>query len=759
MPESRLLRNFWVKLDRLLGVIVVVSVFCLIFIVAHRALFDLDIWLHLKTGEFILQNKIIPSQDIFSFTLKEKPWVDHEWLFQALSSFIYSKWQAEGLILLQCYVIILCFFVLFLMGQRSIKSYLEVAVFILVAAYASMSRFNIRPDIFSMLFFALCLYLLRFHIDKKGIWLLLPIQVLWVNLHGYFFLGPLLVSLFILAEFLRRKIKFLPWQWKEGLSLNDAVYARLGRVFFFMLLACIFNPRGWAGAVYPFSVFKEVLLGKAQVFFRYIQELQPTLQMDNYSRNFHYLIIIFCLSLMVINFKRLKLAEVFLVSFFFLFALTGRNVAFFTFVGYMVIISYLGPTLRRISENFKLETPLRKTLYFLLKYGLAVFFVVWVGLRIDKLLGDGYYDFDNKRFVSLLSGIDQKRYPKGAVDFVLEHNLKANLFNDFNSGAYLIGRAYPKRKVFIDGRTELYGSDFFKQYQTLMQGDRRVFARIMDKYEISAILLSTTSVSLPKIISYLYKSPQWKIVFFDETGLVFLKDTPLNKELIHRYAVDFKRYAVPIADLKLLGLRRVYPAPYIKRASLFALLHEEDLVIQEAKEALRIMPNCAKAYHLLGKVYLRKGLYPEALENLRAALLLTPRDVETWVDLGTCLKELKDDPSARHALKGAIRFNRRYAPAYYQLGCIYLMMDNTQAIQVLNKAVKYAPDEPVYHFKLAEALFALGRKSKDSIYIIKARQEFKKAEQLNIQADSDLATKVQAKLEEISEHIRQGGAH
>lgn len=750
MTASGILKNPWPKLDKILGLAVVVSVFCLIFVTAHRALFDLDIWLHLKTGEFILQNKIIPSQDIFSFTLKAKPWVDHEWLFQALAYLIYSKWQAEGLILLQCYMIILSFFVLFLMGQRSIKSYMEVAVFILVAAYASLVRFNIRPDIFSMLFFALDLYLLRFHSDKKGIWLLLPIQVLWVNLHGYFFLGPLLVSFFILAEFFRRKIKFLPWQWKGAGALSGPDYKRLKMIFLFIVFACLFNPRGWSGAVYPFNVFKEVMLGESQIFFRHIQELQPALQMNTYSRNFHSLIIFFCFALMAINFKRLKLVEVFLVSFFFLFALTGRNVAFFAFVGYLVITSYIGPTLKRISENFRLETPLRKTLYFLLKYGLALVFIVWVGLRINSLLGYGYYDFAGKRFVSLLSGIDQQRYPKGAVDFVLEHNLKANLFNDFNSGAYLIGIAYPKRKVFIDGRTELYGADFFKEYQAVIQGDRQVFARIMDKYEISAILLSTTSASLPRIISYLYKSPQWKMVFFDETGLVFLKDTPLNKELIRRYEVDFKRYPVPIADLKLLGLRRVYPAPYIKRASLFALLQEEDLVMQEAKEALRIMPNCAKAYHLLGEVYLRKGLYPEALENFRAALLLTPRDVEALVDLGACLKELKDDPSARRVLKGAIKFNRRYAPAYYQLGCIYLMTDNhTQAIEVFNKAVKYAPDDPLYHFKLAEALFALGKSSKEGIYMSKARAELKKAEQLNIQADPDLAAQVQAKLEEI----------
>ena len=178
MTGIGILRNPWPKLDKILGLAVVVSVFCLIFILAHRALFDLDIWLHLKTGEFIVQNKIIPSKDTFSFTLQGRPWVDHEWLFQAFSYLIYTKWQAEGLILLQCYVIILCFFVLFLMGQRTIKSYLEVAVFIFVAAYASMVRFNIRPDIFSMFFFTLYLYLLRFHIDKKGIWLLLPIQVL-----------------------------------------------------------------------------------------------------------------------------------------------------------------------------------------------------------------------------------------------------------------------------------------------------------------------------------------------------------------------------------------------------------------------------------------------------------------------------------------------------------------------------------------------------------------------------------------------------
>ncbi len=617
-----------------------VSVFCLIFALAHRAIFDLDIWLHLKTGEFILQNKIIPGKDIFSFTLNAKPWLDHEWLFQAISYLIYNKWQAEALISFQCYIIILSFLVLFLMGRKKIKSYMAAGVFLFMAAYACVSRFNIRPDIISMLFFSLFLYLLRFHIDKKIIWLLVPIQVFWVNFHGYFFLGPAVILLFILAESLRRKCKFLPWQWKEEFALDGAVYKRLKIVFFFVVLMCIFNPRGWEGAFYPFGVFKEIISGRNQVFFKYIQELRPTFQANNYLGNIYYLLILFCLSLMLVNFKKLKLIELFLVIFFFLFALTVRNVAFFAFVGYLVIISYMGQTIRRVSAKVKLEIRSGQALHFLIKSGLAIFFIAWIWLRINAIVHDGYYDFAKNKFISLISGVDERRYPKGAVDFVLSNNINANLFNDLNSGAYLIGRAYPKRRVFIDGRTELYGLEFFRQYQDMMQAKAQAFESITNKYNITAILLSLASDSLPEIISYLYKNPQWKLVFFDDSGLVFLKNTPSNKDLIEKHGVDFNKYRVASADLKTLGLRRIYPAPYIKRASLFNLLQQNELVIAECKEALRIMPNCARAYHLLGKVYLRKGLYKEALENLRLAVLFMPRNVEAQVDLGACLRFL-----------------------------------------------------------------------------------------------------------------------
>jgi tetratricopeptide (TPR) repeat protein len=752
MINDRLFRNFWVKLDKFLGLVVVVSVFCLIFVVAHRAIFDLDIWLHLKTGELILKNRIIPSHDIFSFTLKAKPWVDHEWLFQVISYLVYSKWEAEGLIILQCCIILLSFWVLFLIGYRVIKSYLEVALFIFVAAYASTSRFNIRPDMFSLFFFVLYLYFLRFYIDKRRIWLLVPLQVIWTNFHGYFFLGPLLILLFIIAEFLRRKIKSLPGQWETEFALTDIANRRLKKIFLFILLACIINPAGLKGALYPFDIAKGLLLGRAQVFFRDIQELQSTLLVGKHLTNFGYykLIIIFCFSLIVINFKRLKIVDMLLVLFFLPFSFTLRNMAFFSFLCFTIIISYLPQTISAISVNIRVETPLRNLLY-LFRYGIAIALIVLFGQRINTILAQSYYDFDSKELKSPLFGIDYGRYPKKAVDFILDHSVSPNILNDFNAGAYLIGRAYPERKVFIDGRTELYGPEFFKKYSDLMKGDVSVFDEIIDKYRLETILLSTTSDFLYDIIKHIYRSPQWKLVFLDNSGIVFLKDSPSHQEIINRYKINLSNYPIPKADLKELGIKRIYPAPYVKFASLFNLWEENELVMAECREALRIMPNCAEAFHLMGKVYLRKKLFQEALENLRAATLFLPNNVDALVDLGACLRELKETKAALNALKGAIRFNKSYAPAYYQLGCVYLTMNNhTEAISFLNKAIRYDSKNPRYHFKLGEAFYEKSKRLKKSSYLTQAELELSKALELNSRyQNKELDKEIEDKLKEI----------
>lgn len=749
MAKIHISKELNLKIDRVLGFITIVAVFSLLFVLAHRALFDLDIWLHLKTGELIFKNKSVPSTDIFSFTLQGKPWADHSWLFQLLSYLVYSKWNIDGLIFLQSLSIILSFLVLFTLGTRLIKSYLPAGILLLITAYASASRFNIRPDIFSLLFFSLYLYLLRLDISNRRIWFLVPIQVLWVNFHGYFFLGPLLTFFFIIAEWSRRKLKFLPRPLKEEFALKDREFSRLKKLFLALILACLLNPQGLRGALYPAYVLQDMVLGKAKIFLEYIQELQPTFSRDMGAS--YYLLIILCFSLAALNLKKLKIVEVLLVLFFFLFSLSLRNIVFFIFICNIIIVSYIGGTLQKLSKGIATLHLFGERLFFVFKIAAAIIFMSWTVQGMNKTLNQNYYDFENGEFKSFLTGVEQKNYPKNGADFILNNNVAGNIFNDFNSGAYLIGRVYPKKKVFIDGRTELYGQEFFKEYRDMLQGDIFAFERLLAQYNINALFFSTALNPAPELISYLYKSPQWELVFFDEAAVIFLRNIPLNQELIKRYKFNAGNYTVPKMDLKPLRLRSVYPSPYIKRASLFNLLEEDDLSILECQEALRIMPNCAEAFHILGKVYLRKKLYPEAFQNLRSSLMFLPGKMDALVDLGNCFNQLKETKLAINLLKKAIRNNKRYAPAYYQLGCVYLGMNNErEAIRLLNKAISLKAQEPRYHLKLAEAWLEKNKSSKNNSGSAEAKKALAKALELNMRyQNEELKRELEDKLKEI----------
>src|SRR6185295_10554670 len=151
---------------------------------------DIDLWLHIGTGRFILGTFGVPQVDILSCTIAGQPWINHEWLFQALVAFVYQWTGADGLINLQVGLVLINFVFLFSLGYSKERQFLPMLFLFFVLGVYSL-RFTLRPDIFSLLFFTLYVYLLAVHLDKK--WLtavLLVIQIVWTNMHGFFILGP-----------------------------------------------------------------------------------------------------------------------------------------------------------------------------------------------------------------------------------------------------------------------------------------------------------------------------------------------------------------------------------------------------------------------------------------------------------------------------------------------------------------------------------------------------------------------------------------
>ncbi len=125
---------------------------------------------------------------------------------------------------------------------------------------------------------------------------------------------------------------------------------------------------------------------------------------------------------------------------------------------------------------------------------------------------------------------DKTRAPVDAVSFLKKESVKGNMFNSDQFGDYVIYAAWPKYKVFVDGRSDMYGSDRMKEYMkvALVQPG---WKEVLAKYDINFIIYNANSpVSL-----LLSESENWRLVYADKTAIVFVKNVTANRELINKY--------------------------------------------------------------------------------------------------------------------------------------------------------------------------------------------------------------------------------
>lgn len=613
------------RINKILPTLVNLVLLLFVVIEATSGIFDTDIWLHLRTGKLILSDLHVPTFDPYSLTLGAKQWINHSWLFQVIVYSAYKFYAASGLIFLQSLFVTIAFFVIFVLGFRKERFLLTSFILSILLVYACRSRFNLRPDILSLIFFALFLNNLKVFKCSKSIYFLILWQVLWVNCHGYFFLGPVLVLIHIIAEAIKRYARILPRDWSNIDRMDDASYNRLLKVFLLLLAATLINPQFLRGALYPFYVLKGIASGNSSLAFKYVEELSRTFTFKGASfvgATQLYILTGVALLSLVFNWRKLDITNVLLLAVFVPFGFFAlRNVAFLAFVVYAVIISRLESFEDVAKAKFKIAVR-SANLEFLVKLAMISTIIYFLYAEAYSYLFRRYYDFDDYEMKSALSDVLVYRYPKKCVEFINKNNLPLNLFNDFNSGNYLIFYAWPKYKVFIDGRTELYPNSFLDTYFKIMKGDKKAFDSQAEKFNINTVLLNNATANIPNaFFKMLYSHPKWQLVFFDASGVVFVKRTQRNESLINRFSVNLKLWRAPAVDMKRLALSNVSPEPYISRARLLEILGLDDAVISEVNQALKIQPYSYMGQFYLGKIYFEQNKYAEALEHLRISYI------------------------------------------------------------------------------------------------------------------------------------------
>jgi hypothetical protein len=210
---------------------------------------SVDLAYHLRSGAMILDSGAIPTRDTFTFTAAGAPWLDQQWGAQVILAAVYRVAGWTGLVVLRAALVGLLFGVVLATCRRAgltgrLAAWLTLAVFLVTAVARAL-----RPQLFGMVLFAFVTYLV---VDRRAhrnrLWLVIPIAVAWANLHGSFFLAPLIVGLAWLADVharvpgARRTLAvallaalaacinpFGPqiWAYAAGLTTNAGVTARI----------------------------------------------------------------------------------------------------------------------------------------------------------------------------------------------------------------------------------------------------------------------------------------------------------------------------------------------------------------------------------------------------------------------------------------------------------------------------------------------------------------------------------------------------
>jgi tetratricopeptide (TPR) repeat protein len=227
------------------------------FLLACHELFDADVWWHLRGGQWIRSHGRPPGLDPFTFGSQDRVWVDLHWGFQVVLSWAYDHGGVAAIILLTAAVAAAA--LLTALAVRQPGASIPLAVLCWIPALLLMSsRFNPRPEVFTLLYVAAFLVVLcRVERRPTLAWLLPPLQLLWVNTHGLFILGPILVG-FFLAE---RAGRLLWRRWRgqppAGEKLPPGQW-HIAAASAAVLVACLVNPYGLNGTLLPVQLYPKV---------------------------------------------------------------------------------------------------------------------------------------------------------------------------------------------------------------------------------------------------------------------------------------------------------------------------------------------------------------------------------------------------------------------------------------------------------------------------------------------------------------------
>jgi len=449
---------------------------------------DPDLWWHLRTGQIIWNSRMIPQTDLLSFTTGQHAWVPHEWLSQLSMYASFRAGSYSGLMLWFCVAVaallVIQYTLCYLYSGNAKAAFLGA----LVTWFFATIGLAIRPQLLGFIFLAcelLILHLGRWR-DRRWFCLLPFLFALWVNAHGSFFLGMIVLAAVLVSGSFQLSAGLL-----QSRAFDPARRKTLLRASTLALAALFVNPAGIELLMYPL-----------RTIFDWRMQLGAVTEWQKLSfedpRAFGLLALAGAiLVIALIRRTVLYLDEAALLAVTFGMAVLHQRLLFAWGIVAAPILC------RQLADMWAGRSPARDK-----ALPNAILILASLGIAIAAFPSPD----------SLAAQV-RRGNPIEAVEFIRRTHLTGRMLNDYVYGGYL-SWALPEQKVFIDGRADVYAwTGVFEDYgrwATLRDDPNR----LLDNYRVDWCLLSQ-SAPLTRVMRYL---PGWSERYSDSQSAIFTRN-------------------------------------------------------------------------------------------------------------------------------------------------------------------------------------------------------------------------------------------
>ena len=444
---------------------------------------DGDTWSHVATGEWIIAHGSAPHVDPFSHSMAGAPWTAHEWLSEVLLALAFRLGGWSGVVLLTGAAAAVAALIVGLSAARELRGAPLIAT---VAIGLSLVTANLlaRPHVLALPLAAawgagLIAARDRGRAPPLG---LAALMTAWVNMHGGFIFGLMLIGPFALEAVTEAPV---------GARL---LAARAWATFALAALAAaLLNPYGIDAFLLPFRLMSVENLSR-------ISEWRP----QDFSH-------IGTMELALLTLLGLTLTRPFAMPPIRAALLIALVAMALQHSRHQVLLGILAPMLlaRPIAAAIGAESAgeeWRRVARIALTATVAAVMAIGV-----------------VRLMMPIERTDGASAPISALSAVPPELRRKPVLNDYAFGGFLI---FEHVRPFIDARVELYGDGMLSLYDKLRSGDHEAVEDALKRYDIAWTIFAPDN----RIVATLDREPGWRRLYADATAVVHVRDTASERK-------------------------------------------------------------------------------------------------------------------------------------------------------------------------------------------------------------------------------------